>query len=317
VQAEAIEALGRLRDRRAVPPLAGLVGGEDASTARLAATALVRIGQSGPAERDAVLAAARGRCEASPSQALYRILGALGAPEDLDLVLAGLAAPGAADRAAAAGAMGALAHRHVADERAAPALAGALSDPAAAVRAASARALAELARSRSSRGREADSSCACESGALVRALRDPEDAVRGAAAEALGAFGRVEHAGAIAALALEPGEAPMVVVAALRALVRLGPVPAGAVQAGLAHADAEVVKEAVLAAARVAGDDGVRALRDAAASPRWDVRLAAAQAIAERGDPDLRPDAERLARWDPDPLVARAFAEAARGLGAR
>jgi hypothetical protein len=76
------------------------------------------------------------------------------------------------------------------------------------------------------------------------------------------------------------------------------------------------VKEAVLAAARVAGAEGLRLLRDAAASPRWDVRRAAARAFARRGDPALRADATRLAGSDPDPLVARAFADAARALGA-
>ena len=107
------------------------------------------------------------------------------------------------------------------------------------------------------------------------------------------------------------------VVAALHALAALGPVPAATLERALAHADPEVVKEAVLAAARVPGADGLRLLRAAAASPRWDVRRAAARAMADRADPALRGDAERLAATDPDPLVARAFAETARALGSR
>jgi HEAT repeat protein len=98
--------------------------------------------------------------------------------------------------------------------------------------------------------------------------------------------------------------------------VALGAAPGDVVARAAAHADPEVVKEAVLAAARVAGPDGERVIREAAASLRWDVRQAAARALAERGDRALAPDAARAAATDPDPLVARAFADAARILGA-
>ncbi len=77
------------------------------------------------------------------------------------------------------------------------------------------------------------------------------------------------------------------------------------------------MKEAVLGAARVPGAEGVRLLRLVAASAHWDVRRAVARAMEERADPALLPDAERLAAADPDPLVARAFAAAARALGGR
>jgi HEAT repeat protein len=315
VQAEAIAALGRLRALRSVPPLAGLVGDEDPSTARLAASALVRIGQAGSAERDAVLAAVRGRCEASPSPAAYRVLGALGAPRDVELVHAGLSAPGAGERAAAAGALGVLARRGLVDyDRSAPALTATLVDTAAPVRAAAARALGELARGRPPRAFAADPAGARACDALVRALGEAEEAVRAAAAEALAACGRVEDAAAIAAVAVDPAAPPAVVVAGLHALAALGPVPPAALERALRHGDPEVVKEAVLVAGRLPGADGARALRDAAASPRWDVRRAAARAMAARGDASLRADAERLAERDPDPLVARAFADAARAL---
>ena len=141
--------------------------------------------------------------------------------------------------------------------------------------------------------------------------------MRAAAADALGACGRPGHSAELAELAADPGSPPVVVVAALHALAALGAAPAGTLERALAHEDPEVVKEAVLGAVRVPGDDGLRLLRAAAASPRWDVRRAAARAMAERGDPSLRADAERLAARDPDPLVARAFAETARALGAR
>jgi HEAT repeat protein len=309
VQGEAIAALGRLRDVRAVAPLAGLLGDEDAATAGLAASALVRIGQSGAGPREAVLVAARDRAEARPSAAVYRTLGALGGPEDVAFVAAGLAAQAPAERVAAAGALGALAQRGLL-RGPAPALAAALSDPAWTVRAAAARAMAEVGRARGAG--------ACDAEALVRALRDPEHAVRAAAAEALGTCGRPGDAAPLAAVARDPEAPPVLVLSALHALAALGPVPADALERALAHEDAEVVKEAVLGAARLPGEAGLRLLRAAAASPRWDVRRAAARAFLERGDPALRADAERLAAGDPDPLVARAFAETARVLaGAR
>jgi len=60
----------------------------------------------------------------------------------------------------------------------------------------------------------------------------------------------------------------------------------------------------------------VRLLLGAARSGRWEVRYAAARAMAERPEPAVREAAARLARAEPDPLVARAFSEAARPAGA-
>ena len=320
VQAEAIAALGRLRDGRAVAPLAGLLGAEDPNGAALAATALVRIGQSSADDREAVLVAVRDRGEASPCVALYRTLGALGAGEDVAFVLVGLRAAAAAVRAGAAGAARALAQRGLVGAGQAAELVAALSDPAWSVRAAAARAVAEIARA-APRGRDRRASpCAEALPALLRVLRDVEPAVRAAVAEALGACaGREDPVviSAVAELAQDPDGPPVVIVAALHALFALGSVPAEALRRALGHDDAEVVKEAVLGAARVPGTEGRRILREAAGSARWDVRRAAARAMAERDDPDLLADAKRLAALDPDPLVARAFADAARAMGSR
>jgi HEAT repeat protein len=311
VQGEAVAALGRLRDVRAVQPLAGLLADDDAATAGLAAASLARIGQPGGAAREAVLAAVRDRAETGPSAALYRILGALGGETDVPFVAAGLAARAPAERVAAAGALGALGQRGML-RGAGPALVAALADPGWTVRAAAARAIAELARAP---GASALRTLHEEAEALLRALEDPEPAVRAAAAEALGACGRPRDSERLAGLAEDPAAPPQVVLAALHALAAIGPIPAGALARALEHDDPEVVKEAVLAAARVPGAEGQRLLRTAASSPRWDVRRAAARAFADRGDPALRADAVRLAGSDPDPLVARAFADAARVLG--
>jgi HEAT repeat protein len=308
VQGDAIAALGRLRDARGVPHLAGLLANDDRATAGLAAVALVRIGQSGPAVREAALAAARDRGGTGPCAAVFRALGALGDEADLPALAAGLEATGAPERAAAAAALAALAQRRLL-RTPPPALARALSDSAWEVRAASARALGEVART-------AARACAAEvAAALVRALEDPEGAVRAAAAEALGACGREEGAAPLAALARDPEAPPLAVAAALHALAALDRLPADALERALAHDDPELVKEAVAVAARLPGEAGLRLLRAAAGSPRWDVRRAVARAFADRGDAALRPDAERLAAGDPDPLVARAFADAAQSLG--
>jgi HEAT repeat protein len=318
-QTEAIAALGRLVDARGVAPLAGLLGDDAPQAAGLASSALVRIAQSGPEGRAAVVAALRDRAGAGPSAALYRAVGAAGDADDLALLRAGLGAEAVAHRAAAAAAIGALARRGLLRGPVGD-LAAALADAAWAVRAAAARALAEAARASRAAGGEGTGGGAipaAANAALRAALADPEPGVRAAAAEALGAGGRVEEAGALAALAVDPAAPPQVVVAALHALVAIGAAPADVVSRAAGHADPEVVKEAVLAAARLPGADGERVLREAARSARWDVRQAAARAMAERGDPALAGDAARAAAADPDPLVARAFAEAARALGAR
>jgi HEAT repeat protein len=315
-QADAIAALGRLVDVRGVAPLAGLLGDDAPRVAGLASSALVRIAQAGAEAGAAVLAALRDRAGAAPSAALYRAIGATGDAEDLALLREALRAEAAAHRAAAAAAIAALARRGRVPGPG-PELVLAASDRVPAVRAAAARAIADALRG-AREGRPAGEAPPPEALAALRtALRDAEPVVSAAAAEALGAAGAEADARALAALAGEPGTAPQVVVAALHALVALGGAPADVVARAAGHADPEVVKEAVLAAARVPGPGGERVIREATASPRWDVRQAAARAIAERGDRGLAAEAARAAAADPDPLVARAFADAARALGAR
>lgn len=321
VQAEAVAALGRLRDDRGVVPLAGLLGDDAPAVASLASGALVRVARSGEAGLAAVLQALRDRAGASSSAAVYRTLGAVGEVADLEVLGRGLRAEPSAHRSAAAAAIGALGRRRLLGAREVAQLAVALSDPSWQVRAAAARAIGDVARGTSSIAvgttAEGGGPLRAETAlALQGALRDPEPAVRAAAVDALGAGGRAEDAPAVATLAGDPSSPPAVVVAALRALGVLGATTIEVVRRAASHPDPEVVKEAVLSAARIPGDQGARILREAAGSPRWDVRQAAARAMAERGDRALGAEAARLAACDPDPLVARAFADAARSLGA-
>jgi HEAT repeat protein len=321
VQAEAIGALGRLGDPRAVPPLAGLLEDDLPAVAGVAASALTRIAQRSPEGRSAVLMECRARAGASPSAAIFRVLGAVGEGEDLRLVRAGLGGGEVVRRMAAAAAVAALGHRGLLRGEHVPELISALTDPAWPVRAAAARAFVELAQANADRrlGDPAEGEhpiCAEAVRGLYGALCDPEPSVQAAAVEALGACGRAEHAGRIAEVAADPDAPALVTVAALHALARLGRPPVEVLERGLAHADPEVAKEAVAATAALDGPEGVRLLLRAAASPRWDVRHAAARAMAERRDPALLALVERLARAEADPLVAKALAEAARALAA-
>jgi HEAT repeat protein len=318
LQAEAIAALGHLGDARAVAPLAGLLGDDAPAVSGIAATALVTIGQESGEARAAALAALRDRFDTSPSASLFRVIGALGAAEDLPRLRAGLRRPAVVQRMAAAGAISSLAQRGIVTDEELPELAAALGDAVWSVRASAARTYIELARVGAARAApSSDPLPPAAVAALVDHLGDPEPAVRAAAVEALGATGQPRHAPAIAALARAPDAPPVVVLAALRTLVALGRPPADVISRAAAHADPEVVKEAVSAAARLPGPDGEALLRQAAENARWDVRQAAARAMLERGDPALRATAEQLAKSEVDPLVARAFAEAARSLSGR
>ncbi len=319
VQAETIEALGRLGHPAGAPVLGGLLHHGSRSVAGLAAEALVRIGSGSGDARRAVLLECRARAAAGGSAALYRVLGGCGEAEDLRLVRLGLSDGAAERRVAAAAAVAALGQRGLLRGEHVPELIAALSDPAWPVRVAAARAFTDLAEANfGARGGDPEAGehplCSLAMGGLRTALDDPEATVRAAAVEALGACGRSEHQPAIAALVRDGSTPAQVVVAALRALAGLGLPEHGLLRWALAHPDPEVTKAVVAAAVQVPGEEGRELLRAALSNQRWDVRLAAAHAIAERGDAALRDEAERAATAEPDPLVARALADAALAL---
>jgi HEAT repeat protein len=321
VQAEAIAALGRVGSGWAIGPLAGLLDDAAPGPAGLAATALLRLAGRSEEARATVLAEVRRRAGASPSAGLYRVVGAAGEEQDAGILAAGLRSESAAHRAEAAAAHAALASRgRLTGEPAG--LVGALGDPAWAVRAAAAHAVAGLAAA-AAEGRLGEragavrATCGAAGPVLAALLSDAEPTVRARAIEALAACGRREHAGALGRLAADPGTSPGVAVAALRGLAALGEVPAEVVSRACAHPDPEVVKEAVALAARLPGPEGTRLVSAAAAHDRWDVRGAAARAMAARRDPSLREEAARRAASDPDAFVARAFADAAAALSGR
>jgi HEAT repeat protein len=321
VQAEAIAALGRVGSAWAVPPLAGLLDDVSPAAAGLAATALVRVSGQSEEARGTVLAEVRRRAGASPSAVLYRVVGAAGEKQDAGILSAGLRSASASHRAEAAAAFASLAARgRLSGEPVG--LVAALGDPAWSVRAAAAQAVAGMARAAAEgrmgeRAEGARVPCAAAAPGLAALLRDPEPAVRAKAVEALAACGRREHVGALAELAGDPATPPGVAVAALRGLAALGEIAVGTVTRACAHPDPEVVKEGVALAARLPGPEGARLVSATAAHQLWDVRGAAARAMAARRDPSLREEAARRAASDPDPFVAKAFADAAAILSRR
>jgi HEAT repeat protein len=314
-----MEALGRLGHPAGASVLAGLLHDGSPALAGLAAEALVQIGWGSAEGRRAVLLECRARAAADGSAALYRVLGGCGEAEDLRLVRLGLSADAMERRAAAATAVAALGRRGLLRGEPVPELIAALSDTAWPVRVAAAHALAALAEANFG-AREGNPEagehplCTLAMSGLRAALDDPEVAVRAAAVEALGACGRPEHLPSIAARAWDGSAPALVVVAALHALAKFGPPEQKLLRWALAHPDPEVTKAVVAAAVQVPGEAGLELLRAALSNQRWDVRLAVAHAIAERGDAALRDEAARAALADPDPLVARALAEAAQSL---
>ncbi|HEY3447146.1 MAG TPA: HEAT repeat domain-containing protein [Myxococcales bacterium] len=296
-RALAVEALGALGDPAAIQSLARLL--EDPALCGEAARALVSLAK---ADRDAVREACKGKLGGPASASAVRVLGRIGTPEDLPLLKTALRSEHTEVRLAAAEAA-----QTLGETGAEELLRLALADEAPPVRAAAARGLGAF---------PSEETFA----ALGEALDDREASVSAAAADALGELGETR---AIEALtrAVSRGESqpgtPEVLpaIAAVRALSRLSAATPALLARAVAHPDPEVVKEAVAAAEAL--PDAGEVLLAAARSARWDVRRAAARALAARGDRSLLAPVREIARAERDPLAAEAFAEAVRVLEAR
>lgn len=293
----AIEALGALGDPGAIPSLGRLL--DEPALAPEAGRALVALAK---VDRDGVREVCRQQLLGLAAASALRVLGRIGTPEDLPLLKQALRSEHKEVRLAAAEAAQALG-----EPGAEQMLRAALADEAPEVRASAARGLG---------GFPSEETFA----ALREVLDDREPGVAAAAADALGELGD-PRARDLLARAVDRGQGqpgtPEVLpaIAAVRALAQLGPVPLQVLRRAVAHADPEVVKEAIAAAEAAPGAGEV--LLAAGRSPRWDVRRAAAQAIGGRGERALLPELLRLAAEEPDALVAEAFAGAVRALEAR
>jgi HEAT repeat protein len=315
VRSAAIDAMGRLGDLRALPSLMDLLDNPDPEPATAAAAALVHIAGRSAEGRAAVLAVGRRRGAApTPPPALYRVLGQVGDPDDSVVIRAAFSAGRPSVRIAAARSLAAMGERGAFSGPPPLELTEALDDRVPQVRAEAAKALGAIAwASHGARPTHPAPSNELARG-LAAALRDEEPTVRAAAALAIGRSGMRALAPALNELATEVGAAAEAVGAAVRALSELGMADPIMLERAASHPDPEVVKEAVAAAARLPDPAGSALLLGAAGHARWDVRRAAARAIATRGERALIEPLRRLAATEADPLVAEAFADALRGL---
>lgn len=239
-----------------------------------------------------------------PSGALARnacrVLGLLGRAGDVAFVpplIARLGDRDVAVRLIAARALGQIAGDH----EGVAALCLSLSDVDPGVRAAACRSLGQLGA-----GAAAD--------ALLAASRDPSAGVRAAAVRAL-----VELDNPVALPRLREvvlsDPAPAVVIQAIAGLGRSGVEQDVAVLMNLCLvADHEVVKAAIRGLGRCREHRATAAVLGLLSHDRWDVRWAAAEALAERGDATALGPLRRVHAVEPDPLVRQVLAGAAQRL---
>jgi HEAT repeat protein len=304
-RASAVDALGAMGSLDAVAPLVELLDDGDPGVSSAAASALARIARSGPAAHRAVLGACRLAPKLAPARC--RLLGWIGDADDLAAVRGAVLADDREVRIAALAAVGAIVSRGAVRCANPVEIVHALGDESAAVRAAAARALAVMIEPAEQRWTGALS-------ALSSALADAEPVVQAAAALALGRARARNQAAALSTLAQDHAAPPEVAAAAVRALAEMGAVTADVLERAVRHPDPEVVKEVVAAAVALPGAAGASLLLTSAAHPRWDVRRAAAHAIARRGDRQLLDAARCIAAGEEDPLVSEALVEAIRSL---
>jgi HEAT repeat protein len=300
--AAAAEALGELGSKQALPPLLRALEREE-MVAQAAAAALGRLGVR-HYDEVRIFISTRG-LHGPDGPYLCRVLAACGRESDTPLLRGALGDDSPAVRRAAADALGALPPLPEVDE----ALVFALADEAAEVRAAAARAL----------GAHAHLPAIAP---LGRVATDEEPAVRSAAVRALG--GLATHASGP-----ERGDAARVLreraaaadaasaVPALEALERLDdPSDLPLFVAAAKSKESEAAKAAVRALQLRPAPDAREALERALVDPRWDVRRAAALALASHG-PGARPPLSERKQSEKDALVLEAIHASLRALEGR
>lgn len=252
----AAEALAEIGGKDAMPALLRALGHEDDEVILAAGAALARLARRYRDEAR-LLVGARA-LEGAAGAALIRVLGVVAHPGDRPRLLAALRAADPGLRRAAAAAVAQLGSaRETVD-----ALVFALADEDPGARAAAAEGLGALG------ARDAVP-------ALEGACRDQHAAVAGAAARALGRL----RDGRPALRALASHAEGALALPALEALALFDdPADDELFVAAAAHRDPEVVKAAIAALARRPRPACVEVVRRALEHPRWDVRLAAAQA---------------------------------------
>lgn len=258
----AMRALGRLAGPESIALLMNVARRAEPELVRQAVFALDGIGVR---HAEAVAHAVRRAIEAGDVEpAWLAVLGSVGRPEDVDVVIGACRHLDYAVRVAAVEAAQAFGSR-VPES----CVIASLADGEARVRAAAARALSAY------RG---DVVLA----ALLEAVHDSDPWVVAEAARALGAVGGRRATQALQ-LAANSSVAP-IVIAALQSLSRLEPQGLVAtLRKSLRHADPEVVREALGVAARLDAGFASEALTEGLQHRSWDVRLAAASLLVANG----------------------------------
>lgn len=257
-----IRVAGKLGGEDIVEPLFAMAGSEDGELARHAAGALIHLALRFP---EVVALRVRAAAHAGSMRAAWPlVLSALGDERDMPLVVQAMHHDRPEVRAAAVEAAAGYGDRFPSGP-----VVLCLADEHVAVRIAAARA---LARYRSDEVAEA----------LLAAARDHHPLV---VAEAVRALANKHGIYVVATLldAVGASAAP-IAIAALQSLFRINPPELElAVRRGLEHIDSEVVREAVDISVRLAPEVMQGVLVGALRHRSWNVRHAAAQAIASRG----------------------------------
>lgn len=298
--AAAADALGALGARTAMGPLYRAMD-RDGLVGEAAADALARLIGTGVASADDldVLAGATWPIEGAVARHLCRIVGRLPHPRYVPQLVAMLGSADATVRVAAASALGRIAGA----QDAVGALSFALADEDPRVRAAACRSLGAL---------EAPEGI----GPLLSATRDPSPSVRSAAVGALAALGNAAVFPRLREIVLED-PVPAVVVQAIAGLGKSRAAQDQSLLLGLTTAtDEEVLKAVARALAGFPSHRVTAALLGMLAHERWDVRWAAAQALAGRGDVTAVPPLRRYLEREQDDLVRQAIEDAVARLDA-
>ena len=293
----AAAALGRIGDASALGPLARVLA-DDGPLGEAAAAALASVAQREGPGAPAVQLLLRTAAVATGARArnLCRLLGVLGRAGGPRYVPPLVALLGSADpsvRVVAARALGNIGGEH----EGVMALCLALGDAEAQVRAAAARSLGQLG-------------AAASVHALLAATADDSASVRAAAVHALVTLGNPVALTRLREVVLADA-APAVVIQAIAGLGRSGSDLDLTMLMSLCRStDHEVAKAAARGLVRFPAHRATAAVLGLLEHDRWDVRWAAAEVLAERGDLTALPPLRRVHVVEPDPLVRQVLAGA-------
>lgn len=302
----AAAALGRVGDSDALAPLARALG-DDGPLGEAAAAALAAVAQREGPHTPSVQILLRNAAAATGARArnLCRVLGVLGragGPRYVPPLVALLGGNDPTVRVVAARALGHIqlggpAGHIDGEHEGVMALCLALGDPEASVRAAAARSLGQLG-------------AAASVHALLAATADDIPTVRAAAVNALVLLDNPAALGRLREVVLADA-APAVVIQAIAGLGRSGSdLDLTMLMSLCRSADHEVAKAAARGLVRFPSHRATAAVLGLLEHDRWDVRWAAAEVLAERGDLTALPPLRRVAAVEPDPLVRQVLAGA-------